>query len=534
VLFEYIRDAVLLVEEGGTVLDCNPAALRMYGRSREEFIGASMADIRDIGALSLPQALATSAQADEVLFETRQRRPDGTSFSAEVSARVIRLGDGTSVHLAVVRDLSDRERTEAAVVAAQAELEQIFETAANGMRVIDLEYTVVRVNTAFTEMVGLPAEQCLGRKCFDVYPGERCATQGCPVLRVISGAPEVRDEALKYGSDGTTRTCVVTAKPLIHEGALAGVIEDFSDVTELRRQSAALERAHDSYLQILADFPMLVWRSDPAGRRDYLNAAMLEFTGRQMGDLLGDGWMRFVHPEDLDELGVVLRDAHAAHIGYQAEYRMLRRDGEWRWIEETANPYLDLDGKHAGYVGSGQDISERRMARETIEHMAYHDALTGLPNRALVIDRLAMSLASAERDGAEVGVLYCDIDNFKSVNDAYGHAAGDRLLKAVTERAKPVIRKGDTLGRFGGDEFVVLLPRISGLNDAEAVAAKLLAAVTGDLDIAGYSVPISLSIGVAVAASGVSADALLGAADRAMYAAKARGGAGIARSDEGE
>jgi len=181
---------------------------------------------------------------------------------------------------------------------------------------------------------------------------------------------------------------------------------------------------------------------------------------------------------------------------------------------------------------------ERKRVEGKIRNLAYHDALTGLPNRVLLNDRLEMALANSRRNQNKLAILFVDFDGFKRINDTLGHALGDQLLKGVAERLRQCLRKQDTVSRLGGDEFVILLPEVGAAADAGNLARKLLTVVRAPFDLGGKEVRITLSIGVAIyPQDGETAKTLLKHADEALYQAKSRGKDSFAyyvASDEGE
>ena len=194
------------------------------------------------------------------------------------------------------------------------------------------------------------------------------------------------------------------------------------------------------------------------------------------------------------------------------------------WVEVLStccrNPRTGVVELH----GVARDISERRATQARIAYMAQHDPLTELPNRAVLTDRLRQAIAAARRNGRRVGLLYIDLDRFKPVNDAHGHAVGDLLLREVAIRMRGCVRESDTVGRIGGDEFVVLLPLIDTLPDAEIVAEKIRAALAEPFHLADLWLEVSSSIGIALYPDhGADAAALMVHADAAMYVAKHRG-----------
>jgi diguanylate cyclase (GGDEF)-like protein len=198
-----------------------------------------------------------------------------------------------------------------------------------------------------------------------------------------------------------------------------------------------------------------------------------------------------------------------------------RKDGSTVWIEVVTTYCRNPRTGKVELHGVSRDISERRASQARIAYMAEHDMLTDLPNRTLVTDRLRQALAAARRNRHRVALLYIDLDRFKPVNDAYGHAVGDQLLREAAVRMRLCVRESDTVGRFGGDEFVVLLPHIDSGHDAELVAEKIRLALAESFQIDGLRLDVSSSIGIAVYPEhGADDVSLLLHADGAMYAAK--------------
>jgi diguanylate cyclase (GGDEF)-like protein/PAS domain S-box-containing protein len=233
-----------------------------------------------------------------------------------------------------------------------------------------------------------------------------------------------------------------------------------------------------------------------------------------------------VHPDDI----YVVNKALQSHFDgdtdtYLAEHRVKARDGGWAWILSRGMLVKRTpDGRPLRMVGTFSDIDDRKAREATIMFQAEHDALTGVPNRTLLADRLRQAILRAQRDSGQLALLYFDLDRFKPVNDQYGHEAGDKLLKAVAQRVRTCLRESDTVARIGGDEFVVLLPKITAEADAIGVANNVLEAVSRPFDIDGHAVAISASIGIAsYPTDGSDGDALMRCADRAMYEAKTAG-----------
>ncbi|MBS1170852.1 MAG: diguanylate cyclase/phosphodiesterase with sensor(s) [Burkholderiaceae bacterium] len=215
-------------------------------------------------------------------------------------------------------------------------------------------------------------------------------------------------------------------------------------------------------------------------------------------------------------------DARQPFKDFEYSYRM-PTTGEIHVISASGIPVFDADGRFQGYRGFGRDVTENRRNEERIRHMAQYDSLTNLPNRALFYDRLEQAIIMARRNHAQFALLYLDLDKFKPVNDRYGHHAGDLLLQQVADRIRINLRDSDTIARLGGDEFAVLLQQLVHTQDAEEIAAKLIAAVDPPYTLENVMQPVTIgvSIGVAIYPDDASdKDGLIRAADAAMYLAK--------------
>lgn len=245
-------------------------------------------------------------------------------------------------------------------------------------------------------------------------------------------------------------------------------------------------------------------------------------------------WFHLVAPEDLPRLRAEIEghlDARTPAL--ECEFRMRHRDGDWRWVIARGVATRDAGGTPVRMAGSLSDTTDGHADRRRLEHEALHDALTGLPNRALFLDRVAQTLQRAGREAsAGCALLFLDLDEFKAINDELGHVAGDRLLIAVAERVADALRPGDTVARLGGDEFTVLLEDLVRPQEATVVARRILRALAEPVTLEGHEVSIGASIGIALGAAGVDPEELIAAADMAMYDAKHRGKGRWAMFDE--
>jgi diguanylate cyclase (GGDEF)-like protein/PAS domain S-box-containing protein len=287
----------------------------------------------------------------------------------------------------------------------------------------------------------------------------------------------------------------------------------------------ALEESEERFRLALEHAPIGMAVVGLDGRWLEVNRAMCQILGRSEADMLATTWEDVTDADDLAthrrSIGALL-DGHGDV--HRVEMRYRHSKGHRVWVNLSAALVRSHSGDPRYFIVQVEDITERRLAQAKLAHQAAHDALTGLPNRALLLDRLRHALARQVRSDGGVAVMFLDLDRFKVVNDSMGHTAGDELLCRVAERLSAELRPGDSVSRLGGDEFVVLLEDVDSTEDACEVADRLGASLVQPISVGDASVVVTASIGIAMARhAGSDADALLRDADTAMYRAKERG-----------
>ncbi len=257
----------------------------------------------------------------------------------------------------------------------------------------------------------------------------------------------------------------------------------------------------------------------------FVNGAFERLTGVSASDALGGGWCRAIHSEDVEQLRLHQQVAARGGDTRPCQVRLTAPDGALRWVSARWVPLHGEHGELSGFLGTFEDVTERRRLEEQLEYDATHDRLTGLGSRALLVEQLNAALAHTRRGAQAVALLFIDLDGFKRVNDMLGHAAGDDLLVSVAERLRKALRESDVCVRLGGDEFVVCCADMESLSQSTVLADRLLAIVSEPYDIHGHEVLLGASIGIATAQGDdpLSADQLLSNADIASYRAKRRG-----------
>ncbi|QAU32987.1 bifunctional diguanylate cyclase/phosphodiesterase [Janthinobacterium sp. 17J80-10] len=309
-----------------------------------------------------------------------------------------------------------------------------------------------------------------------------------------------------------------------HDGQVEEVIILQEDITDQKQAEEDLRQAAIRYETLTQAVPVGIFETDANGDCLYVNQQWCDMAGMTREQAVGTGWKSALHPEDAE--GVVALWYETARKGeiFKAEFRLQRQDGVVTWVYGQAVAKKNERGEITRYVGTTTDISDRKKYEGILRHKATTDDLTGLPNRATALDHLTLAINQAHRDRHSAVLMFVDLDNFKHINDSLGHHVGDRLLRQSAGRLQACVREGHTVARFGGDEFLIVIPAIDKTEYAELVAQRIIKAFGQPFHLDGHEIFISASLGLAVYPDdGCDAESLLRHADAAMYRAKDAG-----------
>jgi diguanylate cyclase (GGDEF)-like protein/PAS domain S-box-containing protein len=499
---------------------------QMVGRERHELEGVAVRAIthpddadRDIDAF----ARMAAGEQDSYRTEKRYVRPDGSIVWVQLEVALVHEDDAPLHFLAQMIDISDRRAFEEALATSEERFRSLSAAAPNGIYALDLRGALLYANDRLVELTGFSHEQLGGTGWLDmVHPDdrERIVSESGPAALTRRLATEFRI----VRPDGAVRWVRTRASPLQgHAGEEAGFVGSLEDVTaelESMRELAAREAEYRMLAENSSDF---LARHAPDGTYRYASPACVAITGYAPQELIGRSPFRLVAKEDREAVRAYARLVSEREEPATAAYRLRCKDGELRWLETTARAVRDEAGVRE-LVSVTRDISARKQAELELSHAALHDTLTGLPNRALFLDRLGLALRRTERRSGAVAVLFCDLDRFKVVNDSLGHDAGDQLLVDVASRIVTALRPADTVARFGGDEFTILCEDIAGEIEAATIAQRIVDVFRDPFVLDEGEVFLATSVGIAIArGTDDRAEDLIRDADAAMYRAKERG-----------
>ena len=397
-----------------------------------------------------------------------------------------------------------------------------------GVFVLDAIGRATYANTVAVEVLGRGAAPDttthMLAETYEAYVAgsdERYPIERMPVVRALAGErTQVHDMEIRR-PDRTIPLCVSGVPILDADGCVAYAVATFEDVSDVRRTEEARRQADERFRVAFHSAPIGMALVDVDGRFLQVNRAMCTLTGYSEPELLARAVQDVTQPDDVHTDAELLRQLLAGQRpSYQMEKRYVRPNGAVRWGLMSRSLVTTAAGQPLHFVTQVEDVTERKQALEALAHQASHDPLTGLANRALLLDRLQHGLDRLARQPTCLAVLYVDLDNLKAINDTLGHDAGDAALLGVARALKSSFRAEDTVARVGGDEFVVVWEDVEDAGRASIALERVERAMAG-VTVGHPPMSVRVSTGIAVAAGPQErAESLLRRADAAMYAVK--------------
>jgi diguanylate cyclase (GGDEF)-like protein/PAS domain S-box-containing protein len=524
-LLEAALDPLVTISAAGKITDVNEATVKVTGLLREELIGTSFSDYFTEPDKANEGYQLVFDQGSVTDYPLTLRHRDGTLTEVLYNASVYRDAGGKVLGVfAAARDVTELgQRFEAAQrLAAVVEFsgEAIVSSSSDG--------TVTSWNPAAESLYGYSSEEMIGKSVILLSTEDRIGEADAIPAEVGAGQSVVNFERIERRKDGTVFPVSLTIAPICDAaGTVVGTSVIARDMTEARKaaeNARSLAAAEDLVRTVMASAPIGIALADLDGSFRVVNRSLCDLLGYDEAYFLVHRLPDFVHPDDAEEaLQARARViAGASNMG-ATKLRLVRADGATVWVRRVTVLLRDKDGEANLVMVQVEDITAEHEAQEALTYQALHDPLTGLHNRAWILDILAVDLRAAKRRGHPVGALFVDLDNFKVVNDSLGHAAGDEVLATVADRIVAGLRPGDRVGRFGGDEFVIVLQDVQDILDVERCAERVSASIAVDLQVRGHRIVPTASIGIATSASTSTSESLLRDADFALSRAKAAG-----------
>lgn len=525
-LFENANDGIALFTVEGQLVAINRGFERMAGYRREELIGERFGKVLTEESWQLSRDRTQRYLAGEKLdsqFELSFRHKSGAIIP--VSARTRPVFDSANCHVGfqgIYRDISEQKEAERLLNLKDRQIEEIVESAPLLIFTLDEKGVFTLCKGKAMALLHASERRTIGTNIFDVHRDQPEFLLG--VRRAFKG--ETVTVMLEYR--GCHFENVLT--PIFDDQPnVIGITGIATDQTEQARSYEALSQNEEHYRVLTENSQSGVWRISSENHETvYANRTLLDLLGvKDLAELQGKVWEDFFTPESVEQIRVQFKLIESG-LANSFEASLVNAGKEERHVLISSAILEDEQGEADSIVVNILDITERKEAEEELRYASLHDALTGLPNRQLLNDRLEQAMRKRARGGDKgFGVLFMDLDRFKLVNDSLGHQAGDELLRQVSQRISECLRAEDTLARMGGDEFSLIIES-STLTEIEQIAERILTTLKRPFELEGHEIKTGGSIGIVEYDDRYNRpEEMLRDADIAMYRMKAKGGSGL-------
>ena len=524
-ILDHIDDGYYELDGSGKLIALNRALCKILGYAPEELLGMDgrkYLDAENAGKLNELFEWIDRGGAPTGAVDWEIIRKDGVRRFVEGSVSPIRTSDGELEGFrGIVRDVSERRAADDVMRRQWGAIEASMD----GMAIVDGGGRVEYANDAIVSIYGYSsAASLLGKSWKMFYSGDDLTRVDEEILPTVQKTGHWRGEVYGTRQDGTTFPQEISLTQL-KDGGLTVVVRD---ITQRHLDEKALRDSQERYALAVRGANDGLWDWNLRTGNIYYSSrwkALIGYADDELG-AAPDEWLSRVHPDDIE----ILQAKISAHVGgasehFESEHRLRHKDGQYRWLLCRGSALKDQNDVVYRIAGSLSDITDRKQIEERLRHDAFHDALTGLSNRALLIDRLSHALTRVNRRGDYIfAVLFLDLDRFKMINDSLGHTLGDQLLVTVARRLRECVRPDDTVARLGGDEFVVLLDGVQDVEEASTIADRIQKSLMSPISLGDHEVVTSASIGIAASSRKYEhPEQILRDADLAMYRAKTLG-----------
>lgn len=525
-------NAAAFIYQGRQLRYVNSQTSAITGYTREELLAVDLYDLIHPDFIPIVKNWGKITQQREDIsskYEIQILTKTGEKCWIEATLNLIKFESKASI-LVTAFDISDRKLAELELETSLSLLQATIESTADGILAVDSTGKIVSFNRKFAQLWQLP----------DFWLDSRDNNQifGCGINQLkypeiflnsaqeLSERPEAESFDIIEFKDG--RIFERYSLPQRTGGKITGRVFSFRDVTERLRSEEALRKSEERFNLLTRATNDAVWDLNLSKNQYWVSGEFEKLFGHKLNEyqtIRVEFWRRNIHPEEMEKVIASFNETINGDAQcWSEEYSFRRADGGYVFVLDRGYIIRNESGKAVRAIGTMMDITQRKQSEAIIRYQAVYDQLTGLPNRLLFNERLLAALTKPRNSQTMLAVMFLDLDRFKKINDTLGHAAGDRLLESFAARISDSLRSTDTVARWGGDEFTVLLPDINSLEDAVKMAQRIQENLKPVFKLEEQSLHVTSSIGIALyPEDGEDAETLVKNADAALYRAKERG-----------
>jgi diguanylate cyclase (GGDEF)-like protein/PAS domain S-box-containing protein len=533
-MFSAMSEGVVCQRPDGTLIDCNPAAERILGLKREVLLGRSSMDPRwravhedgsDFPGDSHPSIVCL--RTGHPIRDQIMGIHDPLRGLRWLSINADPVFEGSAIHptsvVTTFVDITERLRVQSALDVKSQEILDLYENAPCGYHSVDKHGKFIHINATELSWLGCTLEEALsGLGPIDFFTEESKAKFHTNFPKLLANGQINEIELDLVGRQGQLRHVSVNATIVRDmEGNFQFTRSVMFDITQLHLARQIIDRTNREQLALL-DNDLIGMARTRNRKTIWKNRAFDRLFGYETSEVIGQT-SRLVYKDDatFERIGLQAYPVLAAGGHFRTQVEMLRKDGSGIWVDLSGAMTSE---ENQELLWMFMDITDSKNSQRKIEHVALHDVLTDLPNRSLLMERLARGIAVAKREPRRIAVMFLDLDRFKEVNDTFGHAAGDELLIVIANKLQALVRVTDTVARLGGDEFVIKLDNPENIDEVVRIADRVVSVIAERVAIQGHLIQVGASIGISMfPENGTSSDELVANADAAMYFAKRAG-----------
>ncbi|MGZ5053925.1 MAG: PAS domain S-box protein [Methylobacter sp.] len=514
---------IYLKDRQGRYVYANRPTLELFKCSAEELVGSE--DSRFFSPDAVARLKAIDTRVLEYGEDTAEEVVDGRRVYWEIKGPIYDNTDKKRIWglCGISTDITERKRLESVA----KHYEAIIQSSEDAIISKSLDGIVTSWNPGAEAMFGYSAEEMIGKSMNILFPTDRQDEENIILERLKRGEKVEPFETVRLCKDGKEINVSVTISQIRSgSGEIIGASKIARDITERKRQEAALQESEERFRSTFDAAAIGMALVSLEGRFMQVNAALCQIVGYTEAELTQKTFQDITHPDDLEtDLTLMSELLAGTRQSYQMEKRYLKKGGRVIWILLSGSAVRDSAGRVLYFVGQIQDINERKILLDRLERQAQQDYLTGLCNRRFFLEQGETELARAQRYDNELSLFMLDIDHFKAINDTYGHATGDIVLQTLSHILRETLRSIDIIGRWGGEEFVILLPETDAQEAAE-IAERLREAIDHAKVTLATGLPLHFTASIGIATlkeKDTNIDILLNYADEALYQAKNTG-----------